>query len=353
MSSSCVGASSIGRLNLSADKQKRLLRRLEGRLWLGADEMAAVCQVHPRTYRDWRRGKYKISSRAIEQLCTRVGFELPKVDMLPDFWSTREAGRLGALTRYRLYGNPGTLEGRRKAGKLLVEWIRNNPEAAKLGGAAVVKEIKHPPLSPLLAEFVGTLIGDGSIRSRFQVAVTFDRSKDQEYAEWLSSVIKRLFGLGSFQVPKKGTLGCDLVVSSVKLVRFLEKVAGLRPGDKLRNGLDIPPWIWERRSYQVSCLRGLMDTDGGPFIHRYQVNGKWYVYPKLAFCSMSEQLRQSVFRLFAGLGFHPRSAKNHQVFIDRVHDAKRFYQLVGSRHKRHLDLIRNHEQRINRIRRGV
>lgn len=90
----------------------------------------------------------------------------------------RRAGRLGALARYRLYGNPGTLAGRRKAGRLLVGWIRDNPEAARLGGAAVTKEIKRPPLSPLLAEFVGILIGDGSIRSRFQVAVSFDHSRD-------------------------------------------------------------------------------------------------------------------------------------------------------------------------------
>ncbi len=252
----------------------------------------------------------------------------------------RRVGRLGALARYKIYGNPGTLEGRQKAGRLLVQWIRNNPEQARRSGATVVKEIKHPAFSPLLAEFVGILIGDGSIRSQFQVSISFDRSKDADFIQWSKGTIKRLFGLECIQVFGKETLGVDLVISSINLVRFLSKAAGLRPGNKLRNGLDIPEWIWERRSYQVACLRGLMDTDGSPFIHRYQVGGKWYAYPKLAFCSRSEDLLKSVFQLFSGLGFHPRLARSSsQVFIDRSDEAKRYYQTVGSRHRRHSILF--------------
>lgn len=265
----------------------------------------------------------------------------------------RRAGRLGALARYRIYGNPGTTEGRRKAGQLLVDWIHNNPELARLQGVATAKPIKHPALSPLLAEFVGVLIGDGGIRNGLQVTISFDQSKDREYVSWLQGTVRRLFGLNGFLSLNKENLGGDLVISSVMLVRHLEKIAGLRPGNKLQNGLDIPKWIWERRSYQMACLRGLMDTDGGPFIHQYQVNGKWYAYPKLAFCSMSEQLRRSVFRLFAGFGFHPRLARNFQVFIDRADETRRFYRTVGSRHKRHLDLIKNQPECVSRIRRGA
>lgn len=253
----------------------------------------------------------------------------------------RRAGRLGALARYQIYGNPGTLEGRQKAGQVLAEWIRNNPEEARKRGAAVAKEIKIPPHSPLLAEFVGVLIGDGGIRGRFQVTISFDHTRDQEYANWLRRVIRRLFGLESFQMERRGTHGSDLVISSVKLVQFLGKVANLTPGNKLHHGLDVPSWIWERRSYQAACLRGLMDTDGGPFVHRYQVNGKWYAYPKLAFCSLSDPLLQSVLRLFSEFGLHSRLARNHQVFIDRTADVKRFYRVIGSRHQRHRELVDN------------
>ncbi len=251
----------------------------------------------------------------------------------------RRAGRLGALARYRIYGNPATPEGRQKAGRLLVEWIRNNPEVAKRRGATTAKKMRYPALSPLLAEFVGVLLGDGGIRNTFQVTISFDQSKDQEYVKWLQCTITRLFGLNSSLALKKDNFGGDVVISSVKLVRRLPEIAGLRPGNKLRNGLDVPGWIWERRSYQIGCLRGLMDTDGGPYVHRYQVAGKWYEYPKLCFCSMSEALRNSVCRLFLNLGFHPRLAKSDRIFIDRMEEAKRFYRVVGSRHKRHRDLI--------------
>lgn len=251
----------------------------------------------------------------------------------------RRAGRLGALARYRIYGNPGTPEGRRKAGQLLVEWIRNHPEAAKLGGVAVAKEIKHPPRSPLLAEFVGVLLGDGGIRNALQVTISFDQKKDREYVKWLQRTVKRLFGLEGFLSLRKNNFGGDIVVSSVKLVRCLPEIAGLRPGNKLRNGLDVPDWIWERRSYQIGCLRGLMDTDGGPFIHRYQVAGKWYAYPKLCFYSASELLRRSVCRLFSNLGFHPRLAGSDLIFVDRVDQVRNFYRVIGSRHERHINLV--------------
>jgi hypothetical protein len=251
----------------------------------------------------------------------------------------RQAGRLGALARYRIYGNPGTMEGRQKAGRLLVEWIHNNPETARQRGVVVAKEIKHPPFSPLLAELVGVLLGDGGIRNTFQVTVSFDQSKDQEYVEWLRRAIRRLFGLGSSLALRKSDLGGDVVISSVQLVRSLPRIAGLWLGNKLHNGLDVPVWIWERRSYQISCLRGLMDTDGGPFIHRYRVAGRWYVYPKLCFYSKSEALRQSVCQLFLNLGFHPRQARSDRIFIDRTAQVRRFYRIIGSRHRRHVDLV--------------
>lgn len=331
----------MGRLNLPPQKQAELLQKLEGKLQRNVDGMAAICHVHPRTYRDWRRAKYKVAEEALKVLCAQARIDMPETAILPEHWNKKEAARLGALARYRLYGNPGTLGGRQKAGLLLAQWARKNLELARQGGMAVAREIKRPAHSPLLAEFVGILIGDGGIRNGLQVTISFDQSKDQDFVQWLQRTVRRLFGLSGFLSLRKRNKGGDLVISSVMLVRYLEEIAGLRPGNKLRNGLDLPKWVWERRSYQVACLRGLMDTDGGPFIHRYQVNDKWYAYLKLAFCSLSDQLLQSVSRLFSGLGFHPRLARNHQVFIDRVDEARRFYRVVGSRHRRHLKLVRN------------
>lgn len=331
----------MGRLDVSAAEQIRLLRDLEDRLQQGVDGVAAICNVHPRTYRDWRRGKYKVSDAALRVLCAQAGVDMPDAAILPEHWNKKKAARLGAQFRYRLYGNPGTPEGRRKAGLLLAQWALKHPELARQGGMAVAKVIRRPPYSPLLAEGAGILIGDGGIRNGLQVTISFDRSKDQDFIRWLRHTVKHLFGLDGFLSLHKKDKGVDLVISSVMLVRYLEQVAGLRPGNKLRNGLDVPDWIWRRRSYQTACLRGLMDTDGSPFIHRYEVNGAWYAYPKLAFCSLSNPLLQSVSRLFSNLGFHPRLARSQQVFIDRVDEVKRFYRVVGSRHGRHLELIRN------------
>lgn len=309
----------MARLDLSLGKQSKLLNRIATKLELDNEELAKLCEVHPRTFRDWRREKYKVSESALRLLCNRSGTSFPKVQILHEFWSTKKAGRLGALARYRLYGNPGTPDGRQRGGRKGIQVIRQmlarDPHLAHRWGFVVAKEIKRPRLSPLLAEFVGILIGDGGIRNGIQVVISFNQATELAYAQWIQRVVKRLFGLESFQSLRKDNLGGDVVVSSVKLVKWLEKVAGLRPGNKLRNGLNMPAWIWERRSYQIACLRGLMDTDGSFYLHRYKVNGKWYAYPKLCFCSMSDPLRQSVMRLFKDLGFSPRTtATSPQVF---------------------------------------
>jgi len=264
---------------------------------------------------------------------------MPNVRILPEFWSTKKAAQLGALARYQLYGNPGTFEGRRRAGLLLQEKIRANPDLAKQWRVALAKEIKHPPLSPLLAEFVGILLGDGGVRSALQVTVSFNREKEMAYAHWIQGVVRRLFGLDSALSLRKDNLGGDVVVSSSQLVRYLAGITGLKPGNKLHGGLDVPEWIWGQRTYKISCLRGLMDTDGSLYLHRYQVNGRWYAYPKLCVASASSSLLSSIYRLFSELGFHPRMTSNKLVFIDRTAESRRFYRVVGSRHKRNCDKI--------------
>ncbi len=322
---------------LAPDQQRGLLNRVSIRLELGVDALADLCGVHPRTFRDWKRGKYKISDHALQPLCRKSGVPFPRASVVQDFSHTKKAGRLGALARYRLHGNLGTPEGRRLGGLRAQEHFRQNPEAAKRFGVVTAKEIKYPAHSPLLAEFVGVLIGDGGIRSRFQVTISFNRATETKYAQWLQRIIKRLFGLDSRLLSEKNNLGGAVLISSTKLVRYLKEIADLTPGNKLKHGLNVPSWIWERRSYKVACLRGLMDTDGSPFLHRYKVNGKWYSYPKLSFCSRSQLLRQSVVRLFRELGFHPRMARNDSVFVDRSAEAKRFFKVIGSRHKRCCD----------------
>ena len=119
--------------------------------------------------------------------------------------SYSQRGRLGALQRNKLYGNPGTPEGRSKSGKRSCEFFRLNPEIARQRGFSTLKEINKPARSSELAAFIGIMLGDGSIRSKYQLTVSFNYRTDKEFAEYAARLIKRLFGVEHIIVRKKGS----------------------------------------------------------------------------------------------------------------------------------------------------
>ena len=115
----------------------------------------------------------------------------------------------------------------------------------------------------------------------------------------------------------------------------MEKL-GLKQGNKIKQQVDIPNWIKRNKGYSVSCVRGLIDTDGSVFNHRYKVGGKYYSYKKLAFTSYSQPLRQSVFNVLKNKGLSPRFAQDKDVRLDSIRDMKKYFQVFSSHNPKHL-----------------
>ena len=120
--------------------------------------------------------------------------------------SYSQRGRLGALRRYELYGNPGTLEGRSKGGRTTALLFQKNPSRARGIGFISAKDITYPPHSTELAEFIGIMLGDGGMRSPYQCAVTYNRKTDCEHAQFIVNLVGKLFmemlGGGGFSLQK-------------------------------------------------------------------------------------------------------------------------------------------------------
>jgi intein/homing endonuclease len=131
----------------------------------------------------------------------------------------------------------------------------------------------------------------------------------------------------------------DIVVSRKELVRYLHEL-GLPKGNKVKQQLDIPVWIKRNRKLAIACLRGLVDTDGSIFTHRYRAKDTWYAYKKLSFTSASEPLRESVYVLLQKFGFHPRMT-NKDVRLDRAEDMRRYFAYIGSHNPKHLRRYKN------------
>lgn len=199
---------------------------------------------------------------------------------------------------------------------------------------SVGKSIQKPKKSTELAEFVGIMMGDGGMSS-YQATVTLHSIDDFEYGKFVADTIQNLFNYVPGVRKRKDVSAIVIVMSRIKLVRYLFSL-GLPVGDKIRQGLDMPTWIKSRDDFSISCVRGLIDTDGSIFTHRYISKGKWYSYKKLSFTSASKRLLRSVAKTLKKLGMRPRFGSNRDVRLDSVADMKRYFSLIGTHNPKHL-----------------
>ncbi|MEW6008152.1 MAG: LAGLIDADG family homing endonuclease [Candidatus Omnitrophota bacterium] len=253
--------------------------------------------------------------------------------------------RLGGLRRIQLYGNPGTFLGRSKGGKKTTSLFRLNPSYAKAVGFTLRKEIKYPKKSKELAEFMGIMLGDGGLPGNHQLTITFNYRTDREYARYICDILKRLFSVNYFLRKRRKNNGADIVVSSSNLVDFLSE-QGLTKGNKIRNQIDVPHWIKRRLEFQIACLRGLMDTDGSIYLHKYCISGRNYQYPKICFTNNSKPLLHFVFGMLKRLNFRPCLSGNN-VSIYSKFEVRRYFKEIGTHNLKHKNKFKNYFYNLN------
>lgn len=299
-----------------------------------AADLASRIGVCARTVRDWRRERWQMDQRSLQRLCQATNTPLPDgITLLPEHWSVAKASRLGGRRHATLYGSPATAAGRSLGGRRSQQLFRMNPEYFQWRGVVARKALLKPPLSADLAEFVGIVLGDGGIR-RWQVTVSCNQL-DEAYAQYVGQLVTKLFGIDvGISVDCKNHTA-SVVISSVELVEFLKSI-GLTVGNKVRQQVDLPSWVWQQHNFQVACLRGLMDTDGCVYQHSYRVNGKLYTYTKLAFTNYSRPLLSSTKRLFENLGLYPTLHKdNRRLYLHDSQAVRKYFAMVGTHSTRY------------------
>ena len=197
------------------------------------------------------------------------------------------------------------------------------------------KRILYPRESSKLAEFIGIMIGDGGINSDWQIVVSLGTKTDMEYGDYIESLVLKLFGLSVHKRIRKkyGTL--NLVVSSVNLVEFLLD-KGLVRGNKIEQKIDLPNWIWKKRSYQKYCVRGLIDTDGGVYEHLHRIRGRTYCNRGMCFTSASPLLIDSVYKILENFNFTPKiTNKHHRIYLYKKEEVDRYFNEIGTSNFKH------------------
>lgn len=331
----------MSRVRFLECNQSDFLNRVKENGNLDWSAIAKACKVRTRTLFDWRRKKYQMGYESLCRLTRRYNLALPKrIEILPDTWNIKKAARLGALRRNELYGNPGTAEGRRRGGSVSALKFRNDPEFAKKVGFKLRKYIIYPQKSSLLAELIGILLGDGSI-NEYQVRVYNNSKTDRNYAYFIKKVIHNLFKINpTITVRDKNTI--IVTASSKNLVAFLMD-CGMKKGDKMLNGADVPEWILKNDEFTKSCLRGLVDTDGGIYFHNHTTKGIRYRHMGLCFTSHSKLLLNSVYRMLLSFDIKCKTDEERHVMIYDRMEVNKYMKIIGSHNSKHINRFKSYK----------
>lgn len=195
------------------------------------------------------------------------------------------------------------------------------------------KNIRVPEMSEELAEFIGIMLGDGGM-SAFQITITLSLVDDLEYSNFVKSHIHKLFNVVPKMYIREDVNTVCVSLARKKAVKYLCSL-GLVVGNKVKQKIRVPKWILNNESYSLACMRGLMDTDGSVYTHKYIVGGKEYKYKKLCFSSASQPLRQDVLFILHRFG-STATCSGTNVRIDSINDVKRYMQVIGTHNPKHL-----------------
>ena len=326
------------RVIFPAGKQKGFILKTAQKLRYKNREVANMLNICTRTLNDWKREKFSMSLAAVKLLSRKARIKMPSdIKIQEPFWYAKKGAKIGGRTTYKKYGRVGGDPEYRKK-KWREWWEKDGRHKPCIFNTPL--SFKTPKKSEKLAEFVGIMLGDGGI-SKYQLTVTLHHEDDKQYARFVVKLIKGLFGINPSIYHKTKNSVNTIVLSRIKLVELLHKEIGLKIGNKIKGGVDMPEWIKKNATLGRACLRGLMDTDGCLVIHTYRVNGKQYRYKKLNFCSASPALVASVVQLLKTFDFNPRLSHNgRNVWIEDQSEVARYLTIIGSNNPKHLERYR-------------
>jgi len=295
---------------------------------------AKLCNVSERTIRDWRRGKFSMDLKIIQELCLKTNTSLPRnIKTKNRYWYVNNGASIGGIAVFKKYGRIGGDPEYRK--KKWFEWWEKEGKFKKHPIINVCLPVKKPRKSQKLAEFIGIVLGDGGV-TKYQITITLHHKDDKNYGKFVVNLIKDLFNLPVGKCHRKKFSVINYSISRKNLVNFCVKNLGLKIGNKIRHQIDIPKWIKRSNKFSVACVRGLIDTDGSIFIHKYKINNTWYKYKKISFVSLSKPLIQSVFKILKRNGIKSRICQDKDIRIDSVKDVKNYLRIFGSHNSKHL-----------------
>jgi len=205
--------------------------------------------------------------------------------------------------------------------------------------------MRKPRPSSKLAEFVGIMLGDGSIVankriSQYAVYVCGNSEDDEEYLlSFIKPLVKELFDVDmsvKYHARFKEIL---LYKYSKDFVNVLEEI-GLHAGNKKENNVGFPNWIFTHKRFVAACLRGLFNTDGTIY-KRWKHKGYFIEFtsaiPRLQ-CDITRAL--DLLSISHSKWFQSGPKRASRCSICSQDSVKKFLRVVGSNNPKYDKNVR-------------
>lgn len=224
----------------------------------------------------------------------------------------------------------------------------------KYNGRDIRKKINLPKEStPELSEIIGIMLGDGSLyldkKSKFHTVICFHKN-ETSYLKYVKNLFERYFHPYRFRIQE---LENEFFLMNVsKCIGKILILTGLKEGNKVKNKVEVPEWIFSNGGFIVNLLRGIFDTDG--CIYR-----KYDNYVQIQFKFAGHALLKSVREALIKLNYSPtKIQKGYNIskgriywkfYLSRQSEVKRFFfeiKPANSKHTGRFSKIINGDARI-------
>lgn len=173
-----------------------------------------------------------------------------------------------------------------------------------------------------LSELIGIMLGDGHL-TKTQLTVTLG-NKENKYVNHVAELISKVFNVKPKIIKtKKGYF--VVYFGSTVVVHWLLSM-GLT-FNKVKNQVNVPPWIFSNHNYVKGFLRGFFDTDGSVYKLRYGI--------QISLTNRSIPLLKSSHRAFCILGFNPSKVSKFRVYLTRRKEITRFFKVIKPANHKH------------------
>jgi len=191
-----------------------------------------------------------------------------------------------------------------------------------------------------LAEFVGILLGDGSLsvygkeKEYYRVKISFNSRDDNDYIFYVKKLICKIFDEEAILKYRKNENTAELYLFKRKIIRFLIGI-GLVLSPKW-NRARIPKLLFNS-PFDIFVLRGYFDTDGCIAI----VNNNGKEYPRLEMkispSPMQKQFIEILKKYNFRFGAYQIGRGKVRIQINGIRQLKKWSNLVGFSNRKHMD----------------